>query len=183
MAWFDSGRAHASAEDSKRSSKAHWVGSIPTGSTTPRSTSGEVIGFSSRSDGLDTHTRCHVSAGGSGGLATNEARGGSTPPRDSTCSRQRIWRRCSERRTTQFDSARGRDSLRRDPYLGSSNGRTRVFGARHRGSNPRPRSRQWPRRTDVIAHRDVGTWPGLICPRSKVRLLGGARPNAKQGKW
>ncbi len=52
---------HASAEDSKRSSKAHWVGSIPTGSTTPRSTSGEVIGFSSRSDGLDTHTRCPTS--------------------------------------------------------------------------------------------------------------------------
>ena len=51
-------RLHASAEDSKRSSKAHWVGSIPTGSTLPRSTSGEVIGFSSRSDGLDTHTRC-----------------------------------------------------------------------------------------------------------------------------
>lgn len=51
-------RLHASAEDSKRSSKAHWVGSIPTGSTTPRSTSGEVIGLSSRIDGLDTHTRC-----------------------------------------------------------------------------------------------------------------------------
>lgn len=74
MAWFDSGWAHsrrvdlaasdvcktlparsdsaarlrlfASAEDSKRSSKAHWVGSIPTGSTTPHSTSGEVVGFS-----------------------------------------------------------------------------------------------------------------------------------------
>lgn len=51
-------RLYASAEDSKRSSKAHWVGSIPTGSPLPRSTSGEVIGFSSRIDGLDTHTRC-----------------------------------------------------------------------------------------------------------------------------
>jgi hypothetical protein len=63
-------------------SKRTREGSNPSWCTTPRSTSGEVIGLSSRSDGLDTHTRCPVSAGGSGGLATNEAGGGSTPPRD-----------------------------------------------------------------------------------------------------
>lgn len=79
-------RLYASAEDSKRSSKAHWVGSIPTGSTLPRSTSGEVIGFSSRIDGLDTHTRCPCLCRRIGGFATNEADEGSTPSRDSRLS-------------------------------------------------------------------------------------------------
>lgn len=39
-------------------SKRTREGSNPSWCTTPRSTSGEVIGLSSRSDGLDTHTRC-----------------------------------------------------------------------------------------------------------------------------
>ena len=46
-------------------SKRTREGSNPSWCTTPRSTSGEVIGLSSRSDGLDTHTRCPVSADGS----------------------------------------------------------------------------------------------------------------------
>jgi hypothetical protein len=32
------------------------------------------------------------------------------------------------------------------------------------------------RAADVYSpHRNVGTWPGLISPRNKARLLGGAR--------
>lgn len=79
-------RLHASAEDSKRSSKAHWVGSIPTGSTLPRSTSGEVIGFSSRTDGLDTHTRCPCLCWRTQPLCYERSCEGSTPSRDSRLS-------------------------------------------------------------------------------------------------
>jgi hypothetical protein len=159
MAWFNSGRAHhdvsiwRSALSAKRRVRgsiprhvsislctSRWLGgppskrtregSNPSWCTTPRSTSGEVIGLSSRSGGRDTHTRCPVSAGGSGGLATNEAGGGSTPPGDSTCSRQRIWRRRSERRATQFDSAREHQRAWSNGGSLLSYGRNRPFRVR-----------------------------------------------------
>jgi len=99
---------------------------------------------------------------------------------------QRIWRRCSERRTTLFDSARGHERV-----LASSNGRARalelaivvrVYGPELRRASTAGDVRGFT--VHVCRVRSPGsvrrrtatwvTWPGLISPRSKARLLGGA---------
>lgn len=79
----------------------------------------------------------YVSAGGSGGLATNEAlRWFDSIQRHQMLSRADL---AAALRTPRmlFDSAREHQNAN---ILGSSKGRTRVFEARHRGSNPRPRA-------------------------------------------
>jgi hypothetical protein len=105
-------------------------GSNPSWCTMPRSTSGEVIGLSSRSDGLDTHTRCPVSAGGSGGLATNEAGGGSTPPGDTARLSPADLAATLRTSHSQFDSARGHQRAWSNGGSLLSYGRNRPFRVR-----------------------------------------------------